>query len=836
MELPSLPVDHVLPDLCAALARGPNAVLAAPPGAGKTSRVPLALLDTPWRGDGRILMLEPRRVAARAAAERLAAQRGETVGGTIGYRIRGARKVSDQTRIEVVTEGILTRMIQKEPDLPGIAAILFDEVHERSIHSDLGLALALEVQEALRPDLRLVTMSATLDTAAFAQLMRDAPVIESAGRTHPVETRWQDRTWRTPGKGRRGFEEAAASLIRTAAHEAEGDILAFLPGAGEIRRVAAALEGRTEMAIDPLYGALPFQQQRAVLVPRADGRRRVILATAIAETSLTVPGVRVVVDGGLARRSRTDHATGMARLVTVPVSRAEADQRRGRAGREAPGICYRMWTRGEDGALPTFAPPEILETDLAPLALELAQWGATTPDGLRFLDPPPDKAFRAAQDLLRDLGALDRDNRITPHGHALAAQPLHPRLAHMIARAADDGLEGEAALLAAILNERDPLAGTHRHTADLALRVAAIAGNRGGPAADPAIRKRTLEEARRLSRAKPDTVRLATALGPLTALAYPDRIALRRPGDAPRYLLSNGRGAVMDAADPLASQRLLIATDLEDGREARIRLAAPISEADLRAAHGDLIRTVHQAEWSPRTRSVEARMQERLGAIALIDQAWRDVPPDQLGAALAVGVRNLGLAALPWSDAATALRRRIAWLAERSPDLALPDLSDAALIAALDTWLTPHLTGMRRIDEIDRLDLTSILRNALDWQQQQTLDRLAPPEFKTPSGRAARIDYTADIPKISVRVQDLYGLTTHPALGQPPVPLAIELLSPANRPVQITADLPGFWRTSYADVRKDMRARYPKHDWPEDPATAAPRGANPRQRRTSTEK
>ncbi len=621
----TLPIDAVLPRLLDALAAGPAAVLSAPPGAGKTTRVPLALLDAAWLA-GRVLVLEPRRVAARAAAERLAAGLGEPVGRSVGYRIRGESRPG--SRIEVVTEGILTRMLQQAADLPGIGAILFDEVHERSIHTDLGLALALEVQQALRPELRLVAMSATLDVGRFARLLDGAPVIESAGRAHAVETRWLDRPWRRPGEGwrgegRRGHVEAAVALILRALEETEaGDLLAFLPGAGEIGRAAARLGAeRPALAVAELHGSLPFARQRAVLDPAPGGPRRVVLATSIAETSLTVPGVRVVVDAGLARRARTDPGTGLSRLVTLPVSRAEADQRRGRAGRLGPGACYRMWTRGEEGGLPGFAPPEIMETDLAPLALELAAWGAA-PEELRWLDPPPAAGFAAARALLTDLGALDAGGRITEHGREMAAQPLHPRLAHMMVGARARGEAGEAALLAALLSDRDPLRGAGRRAGvDLRTRLRAVAG-RDAPATAPAdatadapadatadattVARIRAEAARILggrgagrSRAKAGAGSAVSAellagslAGTLAAAAYPDRVALRRPGVEARYLLSGGRGAVLDAADPLAGERLLVATDLEDGPEARIRLATPIAEAGLRAVLGDRIRPV----------------------------------------------------------------------------------------------------------------------------------------------------------------------------------------------------------------------------------------------------
>ncbi len=852
---PPLPIDPALPGLLAALEAGRNAVLAAPPGAGKTTRVPLALLHAGlgvgWAGAGRILMLEPRRIAARAAAERMAELLGEAVGGTVGYRIRGESKVSKATRIEVVTEGILTRMLQSDPELPGIAAVLFDEIHERSIHTDLGLALALEVQGALRPELRLLAMSATLDTGAVSRVMGGAPVIESAGRMFPVDTRWQEQPWARPsgrGSGGRGtrFEDAAAALVSRALGEVAGDALVFLPGAGEINRVARLLSRRhPELALCPLYGALPFARQRAALRTDPEGRRKVVLATAIAETSLTVEGIGIVVDCGRARRARMNPGTGMSRLVTVPVSRAEADQRRGRAGRLGPGVCYRMWTRGEEGALPGFAPAEILEADLAPLALELALWGIDDPvgpGGMAFLDPPPAPALAEAHKLLGALGALDENGRITTHGRAMAARPAHPRLAHMMIRA---GESREAALIAALLGERDPLRGAGRGKArppaDLALRLAALVDPkrfaREHPfEADRGAVERIRAEARRLSSGREGVAPAITRAGALLSLAYPDRVGLRRhdsgAGVAPRYLLSGGRGAVLAVDDPLAGQRLIVAADLEDsGREATIRLAAELSESDLRALHGGRIGWENSAEWSRRTRQVEARSREMFGAIALADRHWSEAPPESLGAALAEGIRALGLDALDWPKGAAGLRARVRWLRAQGGGLAerQPDWSDAGLIANLDDWLTPHLGGMRRIEEAARLDLGALLRASLDWETLRQIDRAAPVHFETPLGDHVAIDYGGETPALSIRVQELFGVTAHPSVGDPPMPLVVELLSPARRPVQTTRDLPGFWASSYAEVRKDMRARYPKHPWPEDPASAeATRRAKPR--------
>jgi ATP-dependent helicase HrpB len=834
-DLPSLPIDAALPALLDELANGPNAVLAAPPGAGKTTRVPLALMRADWAASGRILMLEPRRIAARAAAERMAETLDEGVGATVGYRIRGESRVLRATRVEVVTEGILTRMLQADPELPGIAAVIFDEVHERSLHTDLGLALAREAQATIRPDLRLLAMSATLETEKLARVLGGAPVIESTGRLHPVETRWLERPLGPSGGPH--FEEAAASLVGKALTQTEGDVLVFLPGAGEIRRTAGLLARDCPgVVLAPLYGALPFAKQRAALRPDLRGRRRVVLATAIAETSLTVEGVRVVVDCGRARRARFNPGTGMSRLVTVPVSRAEADQRRGRAGRLGPGVCYRMWTKGEEGALATFALPEILEADLAPLALELALWGARDAADLAFLDPPPAPLMAEARKLLSSLGALDEAGRIAPHGREMAPRPVHPRLAHMLiaAEALDRG--AEAALLAALLEDRDPLKAAGRPPADLALRLAGVAApgrfEREHPfKVDRPAAERIRAEARRLHDGRPDPTGATARAGALLSLAYPDRVGLRRPGEAPRYLLSGGRGAALPPDDPLAGARLVVAAEVDDaGREGTIRLAATLAEADLRALHAGRIVWTRSAVWSPRCREVEARQREMFGAIALSDRSWVDAPPEALGAALAEGIRSLGLAALDWSREATSLRQRVQWLRARGGPLAarLPDWSEAGLLAGLDDWLTPYLAGMRRLEDAAALDLVALLRAALDRDTLNAVERAALSHFVTPLGDRVPIDYAGEAPMIRVRVQEVFGLAEHPEVGEPPVPLVLELLSPARRPVQTTRDLPGFWAASYAEVRKEMRARYPKHPWPEDPLRAEPTKATAR--------
>ena len=788
-----LPIDAAIPDLYEALAAHGRAVLVAPPGAGKTTRVPLALLEMV---PGRIVMLEPRRLAARAAAERMAATLGEPVGGTVGYRIRG--EAVPGARIEVVTEGILTRMIQSDPELAGIGCVVFDEFHERSLNADLGLALVWEARAALRPDLAVLVMSATLDAEPVAALLDDAPVVRSLGRAFPVETRWLDRP--LPAGAR--LVPEAARLIAQAARETEaGTILAFLPGEGEIRRVAAMLEVDAELL--PLFGAMDVAAQRAALAPPG-ARRRIVLATAIAETSLTIPGVTVVVDAGRARRARFDPGSGMPRLVTERVSRAEAEQRRGRAGRVAPGVCYRLWARAEEGALPAFAPPEMLTADLAGLALELAVWGGG--EGLAFLTPPPEAALAEARALLAGLGALDGVGRITAHGRAMAALPLHPRLAHMLLTAGRG-----AATLAAALAERDPIRGA---PADLGLRLTAIRDPRGYAdchpwSADRAVLERIRAEAKRLARLVPVGPPMSPAA--MAALAYPDRIGLRRKGEAPRFVLSGGKGAVLAEGDPLGAERLIVATDLDgDAREARVRIGVALHEDELRDLYGDRIETVEAVAWSRREGRVLARRQERLGALVLSDRALDAPDADAVARAAWDGLVELGL---PWTPAARRLRARIALVP------GMPDVSDAALLAGSD-WLLPYLGRARSAADLRALDLTEPLKALIGWDGQRRLDEAAPAAFTSPLGRRIPIDYDAETPTIEARLQELFGVTRHPTAGGRP--LRITLLSPGHKPIAVTTDLPGFWAGGYAEVRKDMRGRYPRHPWPEDPTEADP--------------
>lgn len=803
-----LPIHEAIPPLIDALRRGGRAVLQAPPGAGKTTVVPLEML-TAGLTRGRILMLEPRRLAARAAAERMASTLGEAAGETVGYRVRGEAKVSKTTRIEVVTEGILTRMIQSDPELTGIGAVIFDEFHERSLNADLGLALCLEIAGALRDDLILVAMSATLDADPVAELM-EAPVITSEGRSFPVDIRHLPRPLR---KGVR-FDAALADLVTEAAAETTGGILVFLPGEGEIRRVEGLLKTRlpADCTLRPLYGALPFAQQRAAIAPTDQGRK-LVLATSIAETSLTIEDIRVVVDGGKARRARFDPSSGMSRLVTEPVTRAEATQRAGRAGRVAEGTCYRLWTKGEEGALHAYPPAEIEAADLAGLALELALWGAQ-PGDLAFLTPPAPGSYAEAQSLLRMLGALDRENRITPHGKALAALPLHPRLAHMLAIAGPD-----AAPLAALLAERDPL--PRGAPVDLSLRLAAVRDPKGFADRSPhapsrPVIERIRTEAKRLTRSAKPTGDAPKSDAAAAALAYPDRVGLRRKGDAPRYVLSGGKGAILPEDDPMAGTRLIVATDLDgDRREARVRQAIRIEEAELRALFADQIGWHDICEWDRRERRVVTRQQERFGALALDDRVWKDAPPDAVARAMLDGVRDLGMS---WTDAARRFVARVELLREAGEDL--PDMTEPALLDTLEDWLLPYLTGVKTAQDWKRFDILPALRAMLDWDRMQKLDAKAPAHFTSPLGRDIPIDYSGEHPEISLRLQEMFGQTTHPTVGR--TPLRVTLLSPAGRPVQTTMDLPGFWASSYADVRKDMRGRYPKHPWPEDPTVADP--------------
>ena len=820
-SMSQLPVEEVLPALRAALRDRSSAVLQAPPASGKTTRVPLALLDEPWLGARRIALLEPRRLAARAAATYMARCLSEQVGGIVGYRIRHDTRVSERTRIEVVTEGILTRMIQADPSLEGIGLLVFDEFHERSLHADLGLALALHSQSLVRPDLRLLVMSATLDGGAVSQLLGGAPVVRAEGRSYPVVTRY-----RPPREGSR-IEDSVAGAVRAALDEEAGDVLAFLPGAGEIRGVASRLaraELQEGIAVVPLYGDLAPEEQDRAILPSHGGQRKVVLATSIAQTSLTIEGIRVVIDAGLSRVSRFSPRTGMARLTTVRVSLASAEQRRGRAGRVASGVCYRLWAERLEPGFRAQDAPEILEADLAPLALELADAGISDPALLRWLDPPPSGALSQARELLAELGALEVSGGITPHGRRMVAAGVHPRLAHMLIRGAELGSGQLAAELAAILSDRDPLRRIPGAGADLRTRVDAM--RRGDSRISTAVLQRLRRETARLRRlvgrragADPDG---GDATGMLLALAYPDRIGQRRPGGGRRFLLRNGQGAVLGEPEAIGEVEYLVAAELDgDARESRIYLAAPVSlEEILMHYSGQLVRS-DEIEWDEATQSVTARRRERLGAIVIRDAPLRDPPHEAVEAALLRWITRAGIGAVRWPEPAMRLRARLRFL--RTLSDRWPDVSDEGLTAAAGKWLRPFLVGARRREDLERIDLAAALLAQLEWPQRRELDALAPSHVEVPSGSRIAVDYSDPAaPVLSVRLQEVFGWEEAPTVGGGRVPLTLHLLSPAGRPVQVTRDLAGFWRSTYFDVRKDLKGRYPKHAWPDDPLTARP--------------
>jgi len=825
-----LPIDDVLPELRTALRRGTAAVLQAPPGAGKTTRVPLALLDEPWLAGGRIIVLEPRRLAARAAARHMARLLGEREGGTVGYRIRLDTRVSERTRIEVVTEGVLTRLLQADPALEGVGLVVFDEFHERSLHADLALALCLETRALLRPELRLLVMSATLEGDEVAAMLDGAPIITSQGRQHPVETRYLERPVDGP------VEAAVARTVLAALARDAGDVLAFLPGQAEIRRTAARLAGALpaggSVAVLPLYGDLPAEAQDRAIRPVPPGTRKVVLATSIAETSLTIEGVGIVVDAGLARVPRFSPRTGLTRLETVRVSRAAADQRRGRAGRLGPGVCYRLWTAAEHRTLRPHALPEVLEADLAPLALELAVWGAPDPTALRWLDPPPAAAFSQARELLGRLGALDGAGAITPHGREMAALGLHPRLAHMLLCAGAMGAGATACLLAALLDERDILHGdAGPPDADLRLRLevlrAAAAGrcpaSIAGFAVDRAAVHRALAQADLLARragVSPGTTAVDDA-GLLLAFAYPDRLARARAGSPGRFVLRNGRGAALAGPTPLVAAEWIVAADVDDrGRESRIFRAAPIAREEIEAHFAGHIRVEQEVAWDGE--AVRAMRRERLDALVLRETSVADPDPEAVADALLAAILREGLASLPWSREASRLRERLGFLHRLEPE-AWPDVSEAALAASATQWLRPHLYGVRTRAELQRLDLQAILIGLVPPGARRRLDEWAPTHLVVPSGSRIPIDYAdPDAPVLAVRIQELFGLRETPRIAGGRVPLTLHLLSPAHRPVQVTRDLASFWRDAYFEVRKDLRGRYPKHPWPDDPLTAPP--------------
>lgn len=910
MRESGLPIDSVLPELRAALDAHASVVLQAPPGAGKSTVVPLALLGERWARGKRLIMLEPRRLAARAVAQRMAQTLRENVGQTVGYRMRLDTRVSRETRIEVVTEGVLTRMLQSDPSLEGVAALIFDEFHERSLQADLGLALAIDAREALTPELKVIVMSATLDGERVATLLGDAPLVTAQGRMFPVETRFAgkgapvlpDPT--APRGPQESPERVVAQIVSTALAEEHGDVLVFLPGAREIRRVQSVLEERlgdgAAVRVLPLFGDLSASEQDAALAPASDSTRKVVLATNIAETSLTIPGVRVVVDSGLVRRSVFDPSTGMSRLETQRISRASAEQRQGRAGRVEPGVCYRAWSEGAQRSLAPFSAPEITDADLAPLALDLANWGAREATALRWLDPPPAAMLASARDLLARLGALDAQGRITPHGREMAQLAVHPRLAHMLLRARDLGEVQLAADCAALLSERDLLRGAagsrdtdvrtrldvfrsdrvpqgidrgaleraRRMSRELARRAGAARADDSNSVSDKTSRPHhgdasAVGEAgapsERAGRSRDGDAARAVDAGLLLAFAYPDRIGRRRAGGDARYTLANGRGAHFADAQSLARQELIVAVDLDDReRDARILLAAPLSRVDIDKYLGDRLERAETVEWNSREQAVIARRVLRLDSLVIEEQPLPQLPADATRAAMLAGIREMGLDVLPWTRDARDLQARMEFARcatqpnadsaraadasaasaddaqadsrGRSPQVPAsrradewPAVNDTALAESLDVWLAPWLDGVTRRDHLSRLSIVEALRALLSWDKQRRLDELAPSHLEVPTGSRIRIDYLDEsAPVVSVRLQEVFGLEDTPRIGGGRVPITFKLLSPAQRPVQVTKDLAGFWRGSYADVRKDMRGRYPKHNWPENPLEAEP--------------
>ena len=809
-----LPIDAVLDELARTLADNNAAVLVAPPGAGKTTRVPLALLDAPWLKGKKIIMLEPRRIAARASAERMARTLGERAGETVGYRVRFGSKISRATRIEVVTEGIFSRQILDDPELNGVAAVLFDEFHERSLDADLGLALARDAQTGLREDLRILVMSATLDGARVGKLLGDAPVVASEGRAFPVETRYLGRKADAP------LERQMADAIATALRADPGSVLAFLPGAAEIRRTQNFLGERVHDAsveIVPLYGALDAAVQDRAIQPAPKGQRKVVLATSIAETSLTIEGVRIVVDSGMARVPRYEPDIGLTRLETVRASRAAVDQRRGRAGRTEPGVCYRLWDEPQTASLAAYTQPEILSADLSSLVLDLAQWGVRDPATLAFLDPPPAPALKEANSLLSELGALDGDGRITAEGKSLRALALPPRLARMIVDSDRAGAGAEAADIAAILTER----GLGGDSVDLDHRLDQFRRDRS-PRASSARSLAQRWASQVAAEARPaSSAESELSTGVMLAFAFPDRVARNRGNGS--FVLANGRGAAVEQTSSLARAPYIAVAELTGtAAQGRILLAAPITQEEIEARFADQIENTEDVSFDRGAMALRARRKKSLHAITLSEAPMALAPSAETAKIFAAGLIAAGLDKLPWSKSSKQWRDRIMFLRKAEGD-SWPDLSDDALSAASEAWLVPVLYDKISLKEFSPGDLSDAMMTLLPWELRARLEREAPTHFEAPTGTMLAIDYEAEQgPTIAVRLQELFGLNTHPSIAKGAVPLVLELLSPAQRPVQVTRDLPGFWRGSYAAVRSDLRGRYPRHPWPEDPASALP--------------
>ncbi|MEY3976586.1 MAG: ATP-dependent helicase [Pseudomonadota bacterium] len=842
ITLPTLPILESLVELKAALRAHMGVVLEAPPGAGKSTVVPLALLDEPWVGDRKILMLEPRRLAARAVAQRMASTLGEAVGETVGYRMRLETRVSHRTRIEVVTEGVLSRILHSDPALEDVAIVIFDEFHERSLNADLGLALCLDSRSALGTDLRILVMSATLDGVAVAKLLAsdstaDAPVISSAGRSFPVDVRHLGKGLPLlPGQAESAERMAGLAVLR-ALRECEGDVLVFLPGMAEIRRVKEFLESAPDFSSSKvqalaLHGDLSAASQDEALRAQP-GIRRVILSTNIAETSLTLPGIRVVIDSGLVRRAVFDPVSGMSRLETRRISRASAAQRAGRAGRVAAGVCYRLWSEGAERSLSAYTPAELIEADLMPLALDLAEWGVLDPTRLPWLDVPPRAVLESARDTLQALGALDLQGRITSHGRAMSSWPVHPRLAHLLLESRQRNVEREGARLAALLTERDIL--RRSEDVDITSRLDLLDQPSRGIGIDHAVlarvRQLSTQFEKRMAEQRMDdelvgNVRPYLDVGGLLALAYPDRIAQRRPGSNRQFLLANGKGAVIPSADHLGQSEFLVAIDLDDrDREAQIRLAAKLSREMLEAATADRWQRKTETFWSSEDQCVVAREVVRLGELIIETKPRRvDVAADLLRAMLD-GIREMGLSALPWSDESRAFcaRAEMARRLDLPGTQTWPEMSDDALTQSIETWLSPWLDGITRRSHLAKLPLLEALQFRLGADGVRRLDEWLPTYLVVPTGSRIRIDYIDDLaPCASMRMQEVFGLAATPRFALGKIPVTFKLLSPAQRPLQITADLVSFWRNAYADVRKDMRGRYPRHYWPLDPLQAEP--------------
>ncbi|MCA1543481.1 ATP-dependent helicase HrpB [Bradyrhizobium sp. NBAIM32] len=814
-----LPIDAVLDDLSRTLEASNAAVLVAPPGAGKTTRVPLALLDAPWAKDKKIIVLEPRRIAARASADRMAKSLGERAGETVGYRVRFGSKISRATRIEVVTEGIFTRQILDDPELTGVAAILFDEFHERSLDADMGLALARDAQTGLREDLRILVMSATLDGARVARLLGDAPVVESEGRAFPVETRYLGRKADAP------IERQMADAIASALRADSGSVLAFLPGAAEIRRTQNFLSERVQDAsveIVPLFGALDAAVQDRAIAPAPKGTRKVVLATSIAETSLTIEGVRIVVDSGLARVPRYEPDIGLTRLETVRASRAAVDQRRGRAGRTEPGVCYRLWDEPQTTSLAPYTQPEILSADLSSLVLDLAQWGVSDPAALSFLDPPPQPAWKEAKSLLSELNALDGDGRITAEGKSLRALAVPPRLARMIVDSHRAGEGQAAAEIAAIITER----GLGGDSVDLEHRRDQFRRDRSPRAAS--ARDLAHRWASQVAASEKVAQQEDRSTGLMLAYAFPDRVARNRGNGS--FVLANGRGASVEQTSSLARAPYIAIGEMTGtAASGRILLAAQITEDEIERHFAEHIETADEISFDRGAMALRARRKRVLHAITLSEATLSVSPSEDTARTFADGLIAAGLDRLPWSKAAKQWRDRVMFLRKAEGD-SWPDLSEDGLIARRDDWLVPALYDKIALKDISAGDLSDALMALLPWEMRARLDREAPTHFEAPTGSVLAIDYQAEQgPTIAVRLQELFGLNTHPSIAAGKVPLVLELLSPAQRPVQVTRDLPGFWRGSYAAVRSDLRGRYPRHPWPDDPASALPtRRAKPR--------